>query len=282
MKRLFLSALMVLLILGNAVAGDAPCKQTYGDGGTVYKLATGSPGELGLLKALADTFNARHGTTMCWVKAGSGKSLSLLKNGDVDACMVHAPAAEKQAVADGWAVDRTLIGSNEFYIVGPAGDPAGISGARDAADAYGRIAKAGALFLSRGDNSGTHKKELAIWKKAGVRPEGKWYMVTKDFMMATLKRANAEGGYFMTDSSTWIMGKKDVPGLKILFRGDPMLINTYHALASPPGAPNHELAVAFIKFLASPEGQKLIADYGRKAYGEGMYNDAAYARQYDQ
>ncbi|WP_207262141.1 substrate-binding domain-containing protein [Desulfovibrio sp. Huiquan2017] len=281
MKRLFLSVLMVLLILGSAFAGDAPCKQTYGDGGTVYKLATGSPGELGLLKALADTFNAKHGTTMCWVKAGSGKSLSLLKSGDVDACMVHAPAAEKQAVADGWAVDRTLIGSNEFYIVGPASDPAGIFGARDAADAYGRIAKAEALFLSRGDNSGTHKKELAIWKKAGIRPEGKWYVTTKDFMMATLKRANAEGGYFMTDSSTWIMGKKDVPGLKVLFRGDPMLINTYHALASSPGAPNHELAVAFIKFLASPEGQGLIADYGRKIYGEGMYNDAAYARQYD-
>ncbi|EGB13587.1 ABC transporter, periplasmic substrate-binding protein [Pseudodesulfovibrio mercurii] len=281
MKRFLLSSLMFLLLLGNVYAGGIACTETYGDGGTVYTLATGSPGELGLLKVLAETFNARHGATMCWVKAGSGKSLSLLKGGEVDACMVHAPAAEKQAVADGWAVDRTLIGSNEFYIVGPADDPAGIAGAKDAADAYARIAGAGALFLSRGDNSGTHKKELAVWKKAGIQPEGKWYVVTKDFMMATLKRANDEGGYFMTDSSTWIMGRKDMPKLKILFRGDPMLINTYHALASPAGAPNHELAVEFIKFLASPEGQGVIADYGRQAYGEGMYNDAAYARQYD-
>jgi tungstate transport system substrate-binding protein len=281
MKRLLLTSLMFLLLMGNAWAGEAPCKETYGDGGTVYKLATGSPGELGLLKVLADAFNAKHGTTMCWVKAGSGKSLSLLKAGDVDACMVHAPAAEKQAVADGWAVDRTLIGSNEFYIVGPIDDPAGIAGAKDAADAYARIAKAHALFLSRGDNSGTHKKELAIWKKAGIKPEGEWYAVTKEFMMATLKRANADRGYFMTDSSTWIMGKKEMDRIKILFRGDPMLINTYHALASPAGAPNHELAVEFIKFLASPEGQSIIADYGRKQYGEGMYNDAEYAKQYD-
>ncbi|HKI80306.1 MAG TPA: substrate-binding domain-containing protein, partial [Pseudodesulfovibrio sp.] len=93
--------------------------------------------------------------------------------------------------------------------------------------------------------------------------------------------ANAEGGYFMTDSSTWIMGKKDMNRIAVLFRGAPMLINTYHALASPAGAPNHELAVKFIKFLGSPEGQAIIAGYGSKEYGEGMYNDAEYAKQYD-
>ncbi|AMK11883.1 substrate-binding domain-containing protein [Pseudodesulfovibrio indicus] len=281
MKKLLLISLLFLLLLGSAQAGEVTCTETYGDTAKVYKLATGSPGELGMLKVLAENFNAKHGTTMCWVKAGSGKSLSLLQARDVDLCMVHAPAAEKKAVADGWAVGRTLIGSNEFYIVGPKNDPAGIAKAADAADAYARIAKAGALFLSRGDNSGTHKKELAVWKKAGIKPEGKWYVVTKDFMMATLLRANAEGGYFMTDSSTWVAGKKDVPDLTILFRGDPMLINTYHALAVPEGAPNHDVAMAFIEFVGSAEGQKLIADYGKDLYGEGMYNDAEYAKQYD-
>jgi tungstate transport system substrate-binding protein len=281
MKKLLLISLLFLLLLGSAQAGEVTCTETYGDTAKVYKLATGSPGELGMLKVLAENFNAKHGTTMCWVKAGSGKSLSLLQARDVDLCMVHAPAAEKKAVADGWAVGRTLIGSNEFYIVGPKSDPAGIAKAADAADAYARIAKAGALFLSRGDNSGTHKKELAVWKKAGIKPEGKWYVVTKDFMMATLLRANAEGGYFMTDSSTWVAGKKDVPDLAILFRGDPMLINTYHALAVPEGAPNHDVAMTFIEFVGSAEGQKLIADYGKDLYGEGMYNDAEYAKQYD-
>ncbi|QGY41244.1 ABC transporter substrate-binding protein [Pseudodesulfovibrio cashew] len=281
MKRILSLVLMLLMLTGVAYAEGVQCKAEYGPGKTVYKLATGSPGELGLLKVLAETFNAKHDAMMCWVKAGSGKSLALLKAGEVDACMVHAPAAEKQAVADGWAVGRTLIGSNEFYIVGPSDDPAGIAGAKDAADAYTRIAKAKAPFMSRGDNSGTNKKELAIWKKAGITPSGSWYVITKDFMMATLKRADAEKGYFMTDSSTWVAGKKEMKDLKILFRGDPMLINTYHALASPEGAPNHALVMEFIRFLSSDEGQGIIASYGKDLYGEGMYNDAEYAKQYD-
>lgn len=281
MRRFLSISLMLLLLTGAAYAAGSPCKATYGSGKEVYKVATGSPGELGLLKVLAEVFNGKHDTTMCWVKAGSGKSLKLLKAGVVDACMVHAPAAEKQAVADGWAVGRILIGSNEFYIVGPKDDPAGIVGAKDAADAYVRIAKAQALFMSRGDNSGTNKKELAIWKKAGVTPVGSWYVITKDFMMATLKRANLEKGYFMTDSSTWVAGMKEMGNLKVLFRGDPMLINTYHALAMPEGASKHELAMEFIKFLGSVEGQRIIGNYGKDLYGEGMYNNAEYAKQYD-
>lgn len=281
MKKILSLALMLLLLATTSYSADVACKASYGTGNNVYKVATGSPGELGLLKVLADAFNAKHDATMCWVKAGSGKSLKLLHAGKVDACMVHAPAAEKAAMKEGWAVGRTLIGSNEFYIVGPQNDPAGIAGAKDAADAYARIAKAKAPFMSRGDNSGTNKKELAIWKKAGVTPSGDWYVITKAFMMATLKQANDSNGYFMTDSSTWVAGKKNMGNLKVLFRGDPMLINTYHALAMPKGAPNHELAMEFIKFLGSKQGQKIIGDYGKKMYGEGMYNDAEYAKQYD-
>ncbi|QJB57804.1 substrate-binding domain-containing protein [Pseudodesulfovibrio sp. zrk46] len=281
MKHLALISLMLLLMVAMANASDVTCKSSYGDGKVVYKVATGSPGELGLLKVLAEAFNAKHGTTMCWVKAGSGKSLKLLKAGQVDACMVHAPAAEKLAVKDGWAVGRTLIGSNEFYIVGPKNDPAGISKAKTAADAYARIAKAKHPFMSRGDNSGTNKKELAIWGKAGIIPSGDWYIITKAFMMATLKQANEINGYFMTDSSTWVAGKKEMGNLKVLFRGDPFLINTYHALAMPNGAPNHELAMKFINFLGSKDGQAIIENYGKDLYGEGMYNDAEYAKQYD-
>jgi tungstate transport system substrate-binding protein len=128
---------------------------------------------------------------MCWKKAGSGASLKLLKNKAVDVVMVHAPTSEKKVVQEGWAIKRTLIGSNEFYIVGPKDDPADISKASSAADAYRMIAEAGAKFFSRGDNSGTHKKEMAVWKKAGIQPSGLWYVVTKDFMMATLKRAQS-------------------------------------------------------------------------------------------
>ena len=177
---------------------------------------------------------------------------------------------------------RSLIGSNEFYIVGPSADPADIAAAGSAADAYRRIAEAEAIFFSRGDNSGTHKKELAIWKKAGLQPDGDWYRITHAFMMATLKTADAQKGYFMTDSSTWVAAKKKLGSLKILFRGDPMLINTYHALCQPQGATAAQpLAAAFIDFLVSDAGQNIVRSYGVDRYGEGLYSDAVYARQYD-
>jgi tungstate transport system substrate-binding protein len=275
-------AVMACLLWGAAVsAGDKPAA-VYGSGAQHFSLATGSPGELGLLKVLAETFCKQNNAQMAWYKAGSGKSLKLLKDKKVDMIMVHAPAAEEQAVKDGWATKRTLLGSNEFFIVGPANDPAKIAAAKSAVAAYQRIAGAKAKFFSRGDNSGTHKKELGIWKKAGLQPQGDWYVVTKDFMTATLKRANKEKGYFMVDSSTWVAAKKEVPNLKILFKGDKLLINTYHALVQPPGAtPGAATAAKFIDFVASPQGQKIIQDYGKDRYGAGLYNDAAYARQYE-
>ncbi len=284
MRRFKFQIALVLsfFLVGAGMGWAAQCKAQYGEGKTVFRLATGSPGELGLLKELASVFNAEHGSSMCWVKAGSGKSLKLLKAREVDVVMVHAPGAEKKAVAQGWAINRSLIGSNEFYIVGPKDDPAGIAQAQSVAQAYAAIAKAQAVFLSRGDNSGTHKKEMAIWKKAGVAPKGDWYRITKDFMMATLKKANETGGYFMTDSSTWVAGKKDLANLKVLFRGDPMLINTYHGLCQPKGAtPAQAVAQQFVDFLGSERGQALIRDYGKSMHGEAMYNDAAYAAQYD-
>jgi len=271
----------LLFVATFAVAGD-DCKAVYGNGPDKFTLATGSPGELGLLEELTTNFNKKHNTTMCWKMAGSGKSLKLLKAKKVDIIMVHAPAAEKKAVQEGWAIKRTLIGSNEFYIVGPKDDPAKIAQAKSAADAYARIAKANGKFFSRGDNSGTHKKEMSIWKKAGIQPSGGWYIITKDFMMATLKRANKEKGYFMTDSSTWVAGKKSLNNLSVLFRGDPVLINTYHALCQPEGATSgQKYASLFVDFVGGEEGQKIIGTYGVDLYGEAMYNDANYAKKYE-
>lgn len=263
-------------------AKDVKCKGLYGESKKIFKLATGSPGELGLLEALANSFLKDKDASMCWVKAGSGKSLKLLKEKKVDIVMVHAPKAEKDAIKDGWAIKRSLLGSNEFYIVGPKNDPAKISKATSVDMAYSLISKAKSKFLSRGDNSGTHKKEMRIWKKAGVEPKGEWYMITKDFMMASLKKADMNGGYFMTDSSTWVAGKKDLKNTKVLFRGDAMLINTYHGLVQPKGATkNQEIASQFIDFLGSKEGQSIIRDYGKELHGEAMYNDKVYAKKYD-
>jgi tungstate transport system substrate-binding protein len=283
-KMAFLLWLLAAVLISAGIpawAGESPAA-VYGSGPNTLSLATGSPGELGLLQVLAETFGKQDDAKIAWYKAGSGESLRLLKEKKVDMIMVHAPAAEKKAVQDGWAIKRTLLGSNEFFIVGPASDPAKIAEAKSAVEAYRRIAAAKAKFFSRGDNSGTHKKEMDIWQKGDIKPQGDWYVVTKAFMAVTLKRANQEKGYFMVDSSTWVAEKKDVPDLKILFKGDKMLVNTYHALCQPAGAtPGAATAAKFIDFVASPAGQKIIADYGKEKHGEGLYNDAAYAKQYD-
>ncbi len=284
-RRQFLKLLavpwFVLFLVCVSSAGEK-CDGLYEVGPEKFSLATGSPGELGLVKVLAEAFNSIGKTTLCWQKAGSGESLNLLKNKKVDMIMVHAPAAEKKAVEEGWATKRTLIGSNEFYIVGPADDPAKISSAKTVTDVYSKIARSKDKFFSRGDNSGTHKKEMEVWSKAGISPSGDWYIVTKDFMGATLKKANTEKGYFMTDSSTWVAEKKNVPELTILFRGDKFLVNTYHALCQPEGAtPGASAAASFAAFVASKKGQDVIRNYGKDKHGEGLYNDAEYAKKYD-
>jgi tungstate transport system substrate-binding protein len=254
---------------------------SYGGGTQEFSLATGSPGELGLLKLLGEEFGKKENAKMNWVKAGSGASLNLLKNKQVDMIMVHAPAAVNKATEEGWAVNRTLIGSNEFYIVGPKLDPAKIKSASSGADAYKKIAEAQVNFISRGDKSGTHVKEMDIWKTAGINPGGSWYIVTNDFMTASLIRANKEQAYFMTDSSTWVAEKTVAPNLEILFRGDKFLVNTYDAIAAPEGATaGRNTAVKFIKFVASEAGQKIIREYGKSQYKESLYNDAVYAKQY--
>lgn len=244
-------------------------------------LATGSPGELGLLKLLAEEFAKENPVSVCWVKAGSGKALKLLKNKYVDVIMVHAPASEKKAIKEGWAVKRTLVGSNEFVIVGPKDDPADIRHASSARDAYMRIADKKAIFLSRGDNSGTNKRELKIWGMAKIKPQGNWYIVTHDFMMATLKKANELRGYFMVDSSTWIVGKKDMHNLDLLFTGDPILINVYHALCRPEKCRKGSFAGRFIKFLVSQKAQKIIRDYGKDKYDEPLYLGATDAKRFE-
>jgi len=287
--HLLISTLLTALLLGlgmqtsTAQSNPPKVEATYGQGAKSFKLATGSPGELGLLQELGEAFDKKEGARLVWIKAGSGASLNLLKTKQVDMIMVHAPDGVNKAITEGWATGRTLIGSNEFYIVGPKADKAKIQSASSGADAYTKIAKTQANFISRGDKSGTHQKEMDIWKKAGVAPEGNWYIVTNDFMTASLKKANADKAYFMTDSSTWVAEKNVAPELQILYRGDPYLVNTYDALVAPVGATeNRDIAAKFIQFVASDEGQTIIRNYGKALYKEALYNDAVYAKQYVQ
>ncbi|MCP4749519.1 MAG: solute-binding protein [Proteobacteria bacterium] len=281
---MLVGVLLLLAVSNPAMGKERKYNDIYGNGKSPLVVATGSPGALGLLKALSEPFCRRNDCRIQWLKKGSGASLKALKSGIVDLVMVHAPSAEKKAVGEGWATMRTLLGSNEFYIVGPPADPAGIRTAKSAADAFAGIARTRSRFFSRGDNSGTHKKELMIWKRAGTSPSGSWYRTSNDFMGPTLMLADGSNGYFMTDSSTFFVKKSKLKRLKILFRGDPILVNTYHALiASPDRFPskNHRLAGKFVAFVGSAEGQRIYREFGRKKYGTALYNDAEYAAQWD-
>lgn len=252
-----------------------PPDAVWGSGPRVFTLATGSPGELGLLEVLATDFARTHDATVRWFKAGSGQAMKLLKERQVDMVLAHAPPAERQAVADGWATGRVLIGSNEFWILGPQDDPARVAGARDAAEAFRRIVESGAKFVSRGDNSGTHQKEQEIWKAAGRAPEGPALIVTRDFMTASMRRANDEGAYFLTDSSTFIAERRQVPRLARLFRGGEMLANPYHTLYLTEPTPGAAVARDFGRYLQGEAVQALMRRFGQDRHGEPMYFDAA-------
>lgn len=273
---------MLVSAIGTVIAGQAHGQSSarlpdavWGRGARVFTLATGSPGELGLLEVLATDFAKLHDATVRWYKAGSGQAMKLLKDRTVDMVLAHAPAAERQAVADGWATGRVLIGSNEFWLLGPVEDPAKVADARDAPDAFRRIQDAGAKFVSRGDNSGTHQKELEVWKAAGRSPEGTNLIVTKDFMTASMKRANDEGGYFLTDSSTYIAERRNMPNLVRLFRGGEILVNPYHTLYLTDPTPGAVTAREFGAYLQSDTVQGLLRRFGQDRHGESMYNDAA-------
>ncbi|WP_199873288.1 substrate-binding domain-containing protein [Ideonella sp. A 288] len=276
-RRDAMFTMALALGLGGARAqGTAPAKPdaVWGSGPNAFSLATGSPGELGLLEVLATDFARTHDATVSWFKAGSGQAMRLLRERKVDMVLAHAPPAERKAVADGWATGRRLIGSNEFWILGPVDDPARLGIASDAADAFRRLQDAGAKFVSRGDNSGTHQKENEIWKAAGRTPGGAGLIVTKDFMTASMRRANDEGAYFLTDSSTFIAEQRNMPRLKRVFRGGPMLANPYHTLYLTEPTPGAATARRFGDYLASDKVQALMRDFGRDRYGEPMYNDA--------
>jgi tungstate transport system substrate-binding protein len=283
MKKAISYSLFFILLTASICFSQAiettGCTQLYGKGGLVFSVATGSPGELGLLQAVGEAFALQTGSSLCWVKAGSGESLRLLKQKKVDLTLTHSPSLEKKALAEGWAVKWALFGSNEFFLVGPASDPAAVRGAKTIFEGFARISESKGKFFSRGDGSGTHQREMEIWDKSGLKPGGDWYLITRDFMGPSLKRANNEQGYFLTDSSTWIMEKDFLPKLTVLYRGDQILVNIYHALCQPSGAtPGSFLASRFIDFLVSEKGQQIIRDFGKDRFGQGLYLDANQTR----
>ncbi|BCX89268.1 tungstate transport system substrate-binding protein [Methylomarinovum tepidoasis] len=225
---------------------------------------TTSTDNSGLLAAINPVFTARTGIAVDVIAVGTGKALKLGRNCDVDAVLVHAPAAEKAFVEAGYGIDRLAVMHNDFVIAGPRDDPAGIRQAKTAAETLGRIALAKAPFVSRGDDSGTHKKEKQLWRQAGIEPQGGWYYSIGQGMGAALGFAHEKLAYLLTDRGTWLAMRDKLPDLTVVFEGDPALYNPYHIIAvNPKRCPkaNFDAAMRYAAFLTGPVGQKLIGEF---------------------
>lgn len=235
----------------------------FADARVLRMATTTSTENSGLLKVILPQFESRTGLDVQVLAVGTGQALRLGCNGDVDVVLVHAPAAEQKFLDDGCGVNRRQVMYNDFVIVGPPGDPADVAHSKDAADALARIAKSESIFVSRGDDSGTNKKELGLWQQAGLKPAGGWYREAGQGMGKVLQMTGELNGYTLTDRGTWIAYRTKSP-LQIVFEKDPGLYNPYGVIAVDPQRypdSNYTGAMEFIGWITSPEGQQMIADY---------------------
>jgi len=240
---------------------------------TVILATTTSTQDSGLLDLLVPQFEKESGFQVKTIAVGSGQSMKMGEKGEADVLLVHSPEAEKKFMADGFGVTRRLVMHNDFVIVGPAADPAKVKGAT-ATDAMKRIAQAGALFMSRGDNSGTHAKEKGLWKVASVSVDGqKWYQQTGLGMGQTLNIAAEKKGYTLTDRATYLALKKNL-GLVILTEGDSKLLNIYHVIelnGTKWPRINTQGGKAFADFMVAKKTQETIGRFGVDKFGAPLF-----------
>jgi len=267
------------------LAGLAGCAAVLGEeeggrpgvaGETLTLTTTTSTYDTGLLDELNAPFEERYGVTVDAVAQGTGAALETARNGDADVVMVHARSLEDEFMREGDGVNRRDLMFNDFVIVGPADDPAGVEGTDSATEAFTRVADEGATFVSRGDNSGTHTKELAVWDEAGVDPGGDWYQETGQGMGEVLNVATQQGAYTLSDRGTYLSQRSEVD-LAILVQGPieggpELLANPYGVMAVNPAvheSVNYDLAMAYIGYITSPAAQSRIENY--EANGEQLF-----------
>ena len=275
MKKIFFVLLVALILL-------VSCNAQQTQKSDLLLVSTTSTQDSGLLDVLLPAFESQNGYRVQLIATGSGQALKIAEQGNADVILLHSPVAEKEFVANGFGIDRRLVMHNDFVIVGPPSDPASVrfdklnaSHSQPTLDsAFGAIFSTEATFVSRGDESGTHVKELALWKQAGLDPHGQdWYLETGQGQGATLSIASEKGGYALTDRGTFLAYQSNVD-LEILVEGDPFLLNVYHVITvNPEKFPNTNLAgaKAFADFITSPEGQKIIGEFGVEKYGQPLF-----------
>lgn len=264
MKKLLCLCAVLLSLSGIAWAGPK----------TVILATTTSTQDSGLLDVLVSQFEKESGLQVKTISVGSGQAMKMGEKGEADVLLLHSPDAEKKFMADGFGASRRLVMHNDFIIVGPAADPAGVRKAGGSADALKRIATSGALFASRGDNSGTHAKEKGLWKGTGITPDGrKWYQQTGLGMGQTLNVAAEKKGYTLTDRATFLALKKSL-GLVILSEGDTRLLNIYHVIEINPARwPKVNTAGGrlFADFMISRKAQEIIGRFGVDKFGGPLF-----------
>lgn len=266
---LLLTVLLLAFGESSVLAAKAAPKQK-----NIILATTTSTQDTGLLDVLIPIFEKQTGYFVKTIAVGSGQAMKMGEKGEADVLLVHSPEAEKKFIEEGYGINRRLVMHNDFIIVGPPTDPAKIKGVKSSAEAMKRIAKMDSLFLSRGDNSGTHAKEKTLWKKAEITPTGrKWYQETGLGMGQTLSVAAEKEGYTLTDRGTYLSLKKNL-GLDILVEGDTALLNIYHVIevngAKFPKA-NAAGAKAFADFMVSKKTQDLIKTFGADKYGSPLF-----------
>jgi len=274
-KRFFLMAL-VALWAGALLSGCAAplLVETPPETAALILATTTSTQDSGLLDVILPVFEAQHDATVDVIAVGTGQALKLGEDGNADVLLVHARAREDAFMAAGHGLRREDVMYNDFVIIGPPDDPAGIGGMRDAAAALAQIAAAKAPFVSRGDDSGTHTKEKAIWVAAGIEPAGAWYISAGQGMGAVLTLANEQLAYTLSDRATFLARSLQGLDLVILTEGDPFLFNPYGVIAvNPAKGPqiNQELANAFIDWLVSLPTQEMIGEYGVDQFGSPLF-----------
>lgn len=263
-----IAVLIVILSLALSACGSAAPSNP-----NLILATTTSTRDSGLLDVLQPLFEEQTGYKLQIVAVGTGEALKMGEEGNADVLLVHAPSSEVTFMDGGFGKDRFLVMHNDFIIVGPAADPAGIKG-QGPKDAFVAIYNAGAPFVTRGDDSGTHKKELSFWTKAELDPAGQpWYIETGQGMGASLTVASEKGAYILTDRATYL-ANQDKLQLEILLEGNNALLNVYHVITVNPDKwpeANYEGALAFAKFLTDPATQKVIAEFGLKEFGQPLF-----------
>lgn len=264
-KKILLSLIIFTLIFTSAAAAQE-----------VLTMATTTSTEnSGLLDELLPPFEEKFDVRVDVVAVGTGAAIELGRNGDADIIFVHARDAEEEFIEAGYGVNRRDVMYNDFIVLGPPSDPAGIRDAESAVQAFEKIKEEGAEFVSRGDDSGTHKKELSLWEEAGIDPDGSWYLESGQGMGPSINMANEREAYILADRGTYLAYSGDVE-LEIVNSGDSALFNPYGIIPVNPAYHTHvnyQMAMAFTGYVTSQQGQNIINNY--KRYDEQLFYPSA-------